>query len=64
MVGEIGGALAMAAGGDVADLAALEEMVSGVEDALGSVDVLLSNAGTAPAQNLEEITVEDWGYGT
>lgn len=64
VVGEIGGASAMAVGGDVADPAALEELVSGVEDALGPVDVLVSNAGIAPAQDLEEISVEDWGYGS
>ena len=50
----------MVAGSDVSDPAALKEMVGKVEAELGSVDILISNAGIAPQQSLEEITVEDW----
>jgi 3-oxoacyl-[acyl-carrier protein] reductase len=51
---------AVAVGGDVSDPAALEEMAGNVESELGPVDILVSNAGVAPQQGLEEITVEDW----
>lgn len=54
------GRRAVAVGGDVSDPAALEEMVSTVEAELGPVDILISNAGIAPQQDLEEITTEDW----
>src|ERR687889_814776 len=54
------GRRAVAVGSDVSDPAALEEMAGIVEAELGSVDILISNAGIAPQQSLEEITVEDW----
>lgn len=54
------GRRAVAVGGDVSDPAALEEMAGAVEAELGPVDVLISNAGIAPQQGLEEITAEDW----
>jgi 3-oxoacyl-[acyl-carrier protein] reductase len=54
------GRRAMAVGSDISDPAAVEEMVSKVEAELESVDILISNAGIAPQQSLEEITVEDW----
>jgi len=54
------GRRAMAVGSDVSDPSAVEEMVGKVEAELGSVDILISNAGIAPQQSLEEITVEDW----
>ncbi len=47
--------------GDVSDPSELEEMVSAAETELGPVDILIVNAGIAPRQELEEITVEDWG---
>ncbi|CAA9424510.1 MAG: 3-oxoacyl-[acyl-carrier protein] reductase [uncultured Rubrobacteraceae bacterium] len=50
----------MAAGGDVGDPSELDEMVSAAERELGPVEVLVSNAGIAPGQELDEITVEDW----
>ena len=50
----------MAAGGDVGDPAEVEGMVGTAEAELGPVDILVSNAGIAPQQDLEEITVEDW----
>jgi 3-oxoacyl-[acyl-carrier protein] reductase len=47
-------------GGDVGDPSELDGLVSATEQELGSIDVLVSNAGVAPPQGLEEITVEDW----
>ncbi len=58
------GRRSVAVGGDVADPSELDQMVSAVEEELGPIDVLVSNAGIAPPQELEEITVEDWGYGS
>jgi len=54
------GRRAVAVGSDASDPVALEEMAGIVEAELGSVDILISNAGIAPQQSLEEITVEDW----
>lgn len=54
------GRKAVAVGGDVVDPAEVERMVDTVEAELGPVDILVSNAGIAPQQDLEEITVEDW----
>jgi 3-oxoacyl-[acyl-carrier protein] reductase len=51
-----------AVGGDLADPTGAEEMVDTVEAELGPVDILVSNAGIAPQQDLEEITVEDWDH--
>lgn len=51
---------AVAVGGDLTDPATVEEMARETEALLGPVDVLVSNAGIAPSQGLEEITVEDW----
>jgi 3-oxoacyl-[acyl-carrier protein] reductase len=46
--------------GEVEDPAKVTKMVDAVESELGSIDILVSNAGIAPQQRLEEITVEDW----
>ena len=54
------GRRSVAAVGDVGDPSELDEMVSAAEEELGPIDVLVSNAGIAPPQELEEITVEDW----
>jgi len=54
------GRRALAVGRAASDPAALAEMASIVESELGPVDILVSNAGVAPQQGLEEITVEDW----
>ena len=48
------GRRALAVGGDVSDPAALEKMAGIVESELGPVDILVSNAGVAPQQGLEE----------
>jgi 3-oxoacyl-[acyl-carrier protein] reductase len=57
---EEAGRRAVAVGGDLGDPATVEDMVSGVEASLGPVDVLVSNAGIAPQEDLKEISVEDW----
>jgi 3-oxoacyl-[acyl-carrier protein] reductase len=54
------GRRAVAVGGDLRDPAAVESICEQVEGSLGPVDVLVSNAGIAPRQDLEEISVEDW----
>src|SRR5919199_4889318 len=51
---------AVTAGGNLGDPAEIEKMVDAAESELGSIDILVSNAGIAPRQDLEEITVEDW----
>jgi 3-oxoacyl-[acyl-carrier protein] reductase len=54
------GRRSVAVGGNVADPSELDQTVSAAEEELGPIDVLVSNAGIAPPQELEEITVEDW----
>jgi len=54
------GRRAVAVGGDLRDPAALEEISRVVENSLGLVDVLVSNAGIAPMQSLGEISDSDW----
>ena len=54
------GRRAVAVGGDVGDPADVEGMVGTAETELGPIDILVSNAGIAPQQGLEEITLEDW----
>jgi 3-oxoacyl-[acyl-carrier protein] reductase len=56
------GRRAVSVEGNVSDPAALEEMAGTVESELGPVDILVSNAGVAPQQSLEEIPVEDWDH--
>ncbi|MBV9455589.1 MAG: 3-oxoacyl-ACP reductase FabG [Rubrobacter sp.] len=54
------GRRAVAARGEVEDPARVKMLVEAVESTLGPIDILVSNAGIAPRQDLEEITVEDW----
>src|ERR687886_899079 len=54
------GRRAVTARGEVEDPAKVAKMVDAVESKLGSIDILVSNAGIAPQQDLEEITTEDW----
>ncbi len=54
------GRRAVKAQGEVEDPAKVKKMVDAVESELGSIDILVSNAGIAPQQDLEEITTEDW----
>ena len=51
---------AVSIGGDLADLAQASELVDGVEETLGPVDVLMNNAGIARRQSFEDITADDW----
>jgi 3-oxoacyl-[acyl-carrier protein] reductase len=50
------GRRAVVAGADVADGRAVAAMVRSVEEALGSVDVLVNNAGIAIIRNVDELT--------
>jgi len=45
---------------DVSVAADVSRMVKSVEEALGSVTILVNNAGIARPKGLEEITEEDW----
>ena len=57
---ERSGRRAVAVGGDLRNPAAVERICDEAEDSLGSVEVPVSNAGIAPPQELEGISVEDW----
>jgi NAD(P)-dependent dehydrogenase (short-subunit alcohol dehydrogenase family) len=46
--------------GDLADPAVPEQLVAGTVDALGSIDVLVNNAGLSTAKPFLELTVEDF----
>lgn len=54
------GRRAVAARVEVEDPAKVKMLIEAVESELGPIDILISNAGIAPQQDLEEITVEDW----
>ena len=45
---------------DVADEAAWQRAIAGVEERFGRLDVLVNNAGIAIARNVEETTLEEW----
>ncbi|HLZ63396.1 MAG TPA: SDR family NAD(P)-dependent oxidoreductase [Ktedonosporobacter sp.] len=45
---------------DLRDPQQITRLVQSVEEALGSVDILVSNAAIGPQRSLEEITVEEW----
>ena len=45
---------------DVSDGAAVRRLIDGVEQALGSIDVLVNNAGIALRRELEELTEADF----
>jgi 3-oxoacyl-[acyl-carrier protein] reductase len=58
LAGELGNAVAV--GGDLADAAVAGRLVDEAEAALGSVDVLVANAGVAPRIPFEEISLGAW----
>ncbi len=57
---EEAGETAMCAQGDVSDPAAVERMAAEVRDELGSVDVLVNNAGITIDRKFENMTHDDW----
>jgi 3-oxoacyl-[acyl-carrier protein] reductase len=48
------------AGGDLADPEAVRAMVDGAAAALGSIDVLVNNAGMVAPHAIDETSYEDW----
>ena len=54
------GPRAIAVGGDVSDPSELHRVVDEAELALGAIDILVSNAGTAEPHRLDELTVDVW----
>ena len=48
------------AGGDLADPEAVRAMVDGAAAALGSIDVLVNNAGIVAPHPIDETSYEDW----
>ena len=57
---ERAGRRVVAVGGDLRNPAAVERICDEAEYSLGPLGVLVSNAGIAPRQQLEEISVGDW----
>jgi 3-oxoacyl-[acyl-carrier protein] reductase len=60
---EKSGARVLLAAADVADDAAVKEMMRGIEGAFGGLDALINNAGTTistPAKDLDAISVNEW----
>ncbi len=57
---ERAGRRAVAVGGDLRDPTTVDRIGGEAGRSLGPVDVLVSNAGIAPRQRLEEVSVEDW----
>jgi 3-oxoacyl-[acyl-carrier protein] reductase len=57
---EADGETAITVGADVADPAEVEAMAAEVHDRLGSIDVLVNNAGITVDRKFEEMTYEDW----
>lgn len=54
------GRRAVALQADVSQSAAVREMIAGTNKELGSIGVLVNNAGIAKQQRIEEIREEDW----
>jgi len=54
------GRRALAVQADVANSAAVREMLSRIESGLGSANILVNNAGIARPKKIEDITETDW----
>jgi len=55
------GERAVAAPGDLGEVAGCQRVVEGAADALGGLDVLVNNAGVGgPQKPMEETTAEEW----
>jgi 3-oxoacyl-[acyl-carrier protein] reductase len=54
------GGTAMAAPGDLGDVASIQAMVAGVDAAWGRIDALVNNAGIFPRVPFLEMREEDW----
>lgn len=54
------GQRAIAIGTNLRDPQQIATLVQSVEDALGSVDILVSNAAIGPQRSLDAITVDEW----
>lgn len=54
------GRRAISVGGDVADPEQIERLVGETEQALGPIDILVSNAGRVQPLTLPELTLETW----
>jgi 3-oxoacyl-[acyl-carrier protein] reductase len=57
---EADGETAITVGADVADPAEVEAMAAEVHDRLGSIDVLVNNAGITVDRKFEDMTYDDW----
>lgn len=55
-----GGRRAIAVGADVSSRQAVEAMVRRVEAELGSIDILINNAGVATVRGLDDLTEDDF----
>ncbi len=60
VLAELPGAGHVLAGADLADPDAVRVMVDGAAEALGSIDVVVSNAGIAVPHAIDETSYEDW----
>ena len=54
------GETAITVGADVSDPAAVERMAREIHDELGSIDVLVNNAGITVDRKFEEMSYDDW----
>jgi NAD(P)-dependent dehydrogenase (short-subunit alcohol dehydrogenase family) len=57
---EAGGRRGLALAADVGNVAAVDEMVSGVVKAFGRVDILVNNAGVTRRAYIMDLTEDDW----
>jgi NAD(P)-dependent dehydrogenase (short-subunit alcohol dehydrogenase family) len=60
LLAELPGEGHVLAGADLADAEAVRAMVDGAADALGSIDVLVNNAGIVAPHAIDEVSYADW----